>query len=252
MSCHEKVLSHVFLDAVFTNFEILAQEDPESAALIAGKNVSIMFVAGIGGPKATITIRNSQIKVVSGKVGNPDIIMFFPIARLMTNMLSKKGFGIPIPIIMPWSLPKVSGLLTFMKLGDRLDTILKGPNPPKKLKAKLLLNTIAKTIAAICNNEPESRATASTLNGIAELRIKNGDAVNILFSGSNDVVGRNGNADDFDLLMEFIDEDFFLQVADDKVDLMVSITLGDMVLSGNLHMGDVVNSYLDKVGLYLQ
>ena len=52
------VLSHVFLDAVFTNFEILAKDDPESAAMIAGKNVSILFVAGIGGPKATVTIGN--------------------------------------------------------------------------------------------------------------------------------------------------------------------------------------------------
>jgi hypothetical protein len=88
----KKVLSHVFLEAVFTSFEILAQEDPESTALIAGKNATIIFVAGIGGPKATITIRNSRIKVEPGKVGNPDIIMFFPIARWMTNMLSKKRF----------------------------------------------------------------------------------------------------------------------------------------------------------------
>jgi len=248
---NENVLAHVFLDAVFTNFEILAQDDPEAAALIAGKNFSIMFAAGIGGPKATITVSNSQIKVTPGKVGNPDITMFFPIKKWMTNMLSKKGFGIPIPIIAPWKLHKAAGLITFMKLGDRLDKILQGPNPPKKLKAKLLLNTIAKTIAAICNNEPESMASASTLNGVAELSIINGYAVNILFTGSS-VIGRNGKPEDADLIMGFVNEDIFLNLADDKVDIMAAICLGDMILSGDLHMGDIVNTYLDKVGVYLQ
>jgi putative sterol carrier protein len=248
---NENVLAHVFLDAVFTNFELLAQDDPESAAMIAGKNVSILFVAGIGGPKATITISESQIKVTPGKVGNPDIVMFFPIKKWMTNMLSKKGFGIPLPLIAPWKLHKAPGLLTFIKLGDRLDAILQGPNPPKKLKAKLLLNTIAKTIAAICNNEPESKATADTLHGVAELSVKNGYAVNILFTGSS-VIGRNGKADEADLIMGFDNDDIFLNLADDKVDVMAAICLGDMVIAGDLHMGDVVNTYLDKVGVYLQ
>jgi putative sterol carrier protein len=248
---NENVLAHVFLDAVFTNFELLAQDDPESAAMIAGKNVSILFVAGIGGPKATITISDSQIKVTPGKVGNPDIVMFFPIKKWMTNMLSKKGFGIPLPLIAPWKLHKAPGLLTFIKLGDRLDAILQGPNPPKKLKAKLLLNTIAKTIAAICNNEPESKATADTLHGVAELSVKNGYAVNILFTGSS-VIGRNGKADEADLIMGFDNDDIFLNLADDKVDVMAAICLGDMVIAGDLHMGDVVNTYLDKVGVYLQ
>jgi len=248
---NENVLAHVFLDAVFTNFEILAQDDPESAALIAGKNVNILFIAGIGGPKATISICDSAIKVTPGKAGDPDIIMFFPFKKWMNNMLSKKGFGIPIPLIMPWKLHKASGLLTFIKLGDRLDKILQGPNPPKKLKANLLLNTIAKTIAAICNNEPESKATAQTLHGVAELSINNGDAANIMFTGGS-TIGRNGRVDDADLIMSFKDEELFLDLADDKVDVMAAVCLCDMVISGDLHMGDVVNAYLDKVGTYLQ
>jgi len=248
---NENVLAHVFLDAVFTNFEILAQDDPESAALIAGKNVNILFIAGIGGPKATISICDSAIKVTPGNSGNPDIIMFFPFKKWMTNMLSKKGFGIPIPLIMPWKLHKAPGLLTFVKLGDRLDKILQGPNPPKKLKSKLLLNTIAKTIAAVCNYEPESKASADTLHGVAELSIKNGYAVNILFMGGS-TMGRNGKPNEADLIMNFKDEDIFLNLADDKIDVMAAICLGDMALEGDLHMGDIVNTYLDKVGTYLQ
>ncbi len=248
---NENVLAHVFLDAVFTNFEILAQDDPESAALIAGKNVNILFIAGIGGPKATISICDSAIKVTPGKAGDPDIIMFFPFKKWMNNMLSKKGFGIPIPLILPWKLHKASGLLTFIKLGDRLDKILQGPNPPKKLKAKLLLNTIAKTIAAICNHEPESKESANTLHGVAELSIENGPAANILFTGGT-TTGRNGRAEEADLIMGFKNEDIFLNLADDKVDVFAAICLGDMILEGDLHMGDVVNTYLDKVGTYLQ
>ena len=52
--------------------------------------------------------------------------------------------------------------------------------------------------------------------------------------------------------MEFDNSDMVLDVADDKVDVMAAICLEEMSLKGNLHMGDILNGFLDRLGLYLQ
>lgn len=245
---NEKVLTRIHLDAILSNLEILAQDDKETATLAAGWNGSILFVAGLGGPKTTLEMRGGAIKASPGKVGNPDIVLFFPTEKLLNNMFTGQGVGFPIPVK---GLIKAKGLIIFTKLAKRMEDVLKGPNPPKALKAKLLLNTISKTIAAIANFEPESQAAAKTIKGVAELRIKNGYAVNVTFTGSSAIAGR-GNAPNPDLIMEFSTEDLFLDLADDKVDVFAAICLEDMALQGDLHMGDVVNTFLDKVGIYLQ
>ena len=148
-------------------------------------------------------------------------------------------------------LTKAKGLIVFMKLAKRMEAVLKGENPPKALKAKLLVNTLGRTIAVIAAYEPESMAAARSIRGVTELRIKNGPAVNITFAGES-VTARGGNAPDPDLIMEFGTQDLFLDLAEDKVDVFAAICLEDMLLQGDLHMGDVVNTFLDKVSVYLQ
>jgi hypothetical protein len=245
---NENVLARIHLDAVLSNLEILSKEDADTTSLAAGWNGSILFVAGLCGPRTTLEIRSSGIKVSPGKVGRPDIVLFFPTEQMLNNMFKGTGVGFPIPLK---GLLKAKGLLVFMKLAKRMEEVLKGANPPKQLKAKLLLNTLGKTIAAIANYEPDSKAVADTIKGITELRIRNGSAINIQFTGSS-AIARNGNAQDPDLLMEFANEDIFLDLADDKVDVFAAICLDDMALKGDLHMGDIVNTFLDKVGIYLQ
>lgn len=245
---NEDVLARIHLDAILSNFEILAKDDKNSATIAAGWNGSILFIAGPGGPKTTLDIRNAGITVSSGKVGNPDIVLFFPTKKLLNNMFTGTGVGFPVPLK---GILKAKGLMVFMKLAKRMEEILKGANPPKALKTKLLLNTIGKTIAAIANHDPESQAAAKTIKGVTEMSIRNGYAVNITFTGTT-AFARTGKAPDPDLIMEFATEDLFLDLADDKVDVYAAICMEDMALKGDLHMGDVVNTFLDKVGVYLQ
>ena len=245
---NEDVLARIHLDAVLSNFEILAQEDTEAGSIARAWNGSILFMVGITGPRATLEIGNSRIKVMPGKVGIPDIVLFFPTAKLLNNMFTGTGVGFPVPLK---GLFKAKGLLVFIKLAKRMEGILKGENPPKELKAKLLVNTLGKTIATIAAYEPESIAAARSIRGVTELRIRNGAAVTITFTGDS-VTAKGGNAPDPDLVMEFGSQDLFLDLADDKVDVFAAICLEDMLLQGDLHMGDVVNTFLDKVGVYLQ
>jgi len=245
---NEAVLARIHLDAVLSNFEILAQEDPAANSIARAWNGSIMFMVGIAGPRTTLEIKNAKVKVMPGKVGDPDIVLFFPTAKLLNNMFTGTGVGFPVPLK---GMFKAKGLIVFMKLAKRMEAILKGDNPPKELKAKLLVNTLGRTIATIAAYEPESMAAARGIRGVTELRIKNGAAVNITFTGDS-VTAKSGNAPDPDLVMEFGTQDLFLDLAEDKVDVFAAICLEDMRLQGDLHMGDAVNTFLDKVGVYLQ
>ncbi len=96
-----------------------------------------------------------------------------------------------------------------------------------------------------------SHIIAQNLRVVAEVRIKDDEAVNITFSGQ-DVTARNGRAPDPDLVMEFATKDLFLDIVDDRVDVFAAICLEDILVEGDLHMGEAINLFLDRVGVYLQ
>ncbi len=243
----DKVLARINLDAILSNLEILAAEDHESASLAARWNGCIAFKVGTRGPRTTLTFSDGAISVRAGVADTSGIVLFFPSERMLNNMFSGEGIGFPLPLK---GLIKIKGLLTFMKLAQRMEKILKGDNPPLELKAKLMLNTIARTMAVVANHDEALKPSAAELRGTAELRIKDGYAVHVKFGGPV-VSGHRGAAPDPDLIMEFKNSQFFLDLADDKVDTMAAICLEDMHLTGDLHMGDIVNGFLDKIGEYL-
>jgi hypothetical protein len=236
------------MDAVLSNFEILTREDADAFSIARGWNGSIFFMVGMKGPRATLEMKDGAIRVGPGKVGKPDIVLFFLTARILNNLFTGAGPGFPIPLK---GLLKARGLKVFSKLAKRMEAILKGPNPPRDTKARLLINTMGKAIAAIAEFEPESRTIARNLRGIAEVRIKDDEAVSITFSGKN-VTARNGRTPDPDLVMEFATRDLFLDIVDDRVDVFAAICLEDILVEGDLHMGEAINMFLDKASVYLK
>ncbi len=242
---NESVLARINLDAVLSNLEIMAQEDPQTKELAKKWNGTITFKVGLNGPVTTLEIKGGNIRVFSGSASG--IVLFFPCNCLLNNMFSGEGVGFPIPVK---GFTKMAGLLNFIKLAERMEEILKGDNPPVELKAKLLLNTVAKTMAIIANYDPSMAAEAAALHGVAQLSVRDGYAVNVTFTGSN-AIAANSAAKDFDLLMEFKDSQFFIDLADDKVDTFAAMCLRDLVTEGDLHMADIVNVFLDKIGTYL-
>ncbi|MDD4356072.1 MAG: hypothetical protein PHN98_02380 [Smithellaceae bacterium] len=245
---NEDVLARIHMDAVLSNFEILTREDADALAIAQGWDGSIFFMVGLKGPRATLEMKHGAVRVGPGKTGKPDIVLFFPNARILNNLFTGKGSGFPIPLK---GLLKARGLKVFSMLAKRMEAILKGANPPREIKARLLLNTVGKAIAAIAASEPESQIIARGIRGVAEVRIKNDDSVNITFSGQ-DVTARNGRVPDPDLVMEFATQDLFLNIVDDKVDVFAAICLEDILVEGDLHMGEAINLFLDRVGIYLQ
>ncbi|MCD6570806.1 MAG: hypothetical protein J7L53_08915 [Deltaproteobacteria bacterium] len=246
---NEKVLARLHLEAVLPNMETMAKEDSQASKIAKKWDGSIYFIAGLSGPRVTLQINNSQVKVMPGKVGKPDIVLFFPTEKLMNNMFKGSGIGFPVPLK---GFTKIIGLLTFMKLAKRMEEVLKGENPPKELKAKLTLNTIARGSTIIANYDAEGKILKEEMpKGTVEVRIKDGHAVHVVFSDVK-ANGAIGHAEKPNLIMEFASSDIALDVADGKVDTMAAICLGDMNLKGHLFMGEYVNEFLDKLGLYLQ
>lgn len=245
---NEKILAMLHLEAILPNMETMAEEDSKALEIAKGWDGSIYFIAGVSGPRATLQITTSSVKVTPGKAGKPDIVLFFPTERLMNNMFKGSGVGFPVPLK---GFTKIKGILTFMKLAKRMEEILKGDIAPAELKAKLMLNTIARAMAIIANNDEEAKPMVGH-RGVTELRIKDGYAVNIEFTGTK-AIGRIGNADAPDLILEFSTPEIFLDVSDDKIDLMAAVPLEDIAIKGDLHMGEMAAlPLLDKIGLYLQ
>ena len=245
---NQDVLARIHMGAILSNFEILTKEDADAFSLARTWNGRIFFIVGLKGPRATLEMKNGAVSVAQGKTGKPDIVLFFPTASILNNLFTGTGSGFPIPLK---GLLKARGLKVFSSLAKRMEAILKGANPPRKIKARLLINTVGKAIAAIAASEPESQIIARNLRGIAEVRIKDDEAVNITFGGQ-DVTARNGRATDPDLVMEFATRDLFLDIVDDRVDVFAAICLEDILVEGDLHMGEAINLFLDRVGVYLQ
>ena len=245
---NQDVLARIHMGAILSNFEILTREDAEAFSIAKGWNGSIFFMVGMKGPRATLEMKDGAVRVAEGKSGKPDIVLFFPTARILNNQFTGTGSGFPIPLK---GLLKAKGLKVFSNLARRMEAILKGANPPREIKARLLINTVGKAIAAIAASEPESQIIAQNLRGIAEVRIRDDEAVNITFSGQG-VTARNGRATDPDLVMEFATKDLFLDIVDDRVDVFAAICLEDILVEGDLHMGEAINLFLDRVGVYLQ
>lgn len=245
---NENVLARIHLDAVLSNFEILTREDAQACSIAQAWNGSILFCVGMKGPRATLEMKHGAIKVRPGKAEHSDIILFFPTAKILNNMFTGAGPGFPIPLK---GLLKAKGLKVFTRLAKRMEAVLKGANPPREIKARLLINTVGKAIAVIAAHEPESQKAARGIQGVTELRIRQSEAVNITFTGQT-ATAASGHASNPDLIMEFASRDIFLDLVDDQVDIFAAICLEDVLLQGDLHMGDTVNLLLDRVGVYLQ
>ncbi|MEA3223197.1 MAG: hypothetical protein U9P49_08550 [Thermodesulfobacteriota bacterium] len=245
---NEKILARLHLEAILPNMKTMAEEDSKASEIAKGWDGSIYFMAGVSGPRATLQITNSSVKVTPGKAGKPDIVLFFPTERLMNNMFKGSGVGFPVPLK---GFTKIKGLTTFMNLAKRMEEILKGDKAPAELKAKLMLNTVANAMVIIANNDEEAKPMLEH-KGVTEFSIKDGHAVNIEFTGTK-AIGKIGNADAPDLILEFSTPEIFLDVSDDKIDLMAAVPLGDIAIKGDLHMGEMAAlPLLDKIGLYLQ
>jgi hypothetical protein len=140
--------------------------------------------------------------------------------------------------------------MVFSRLARHMEKVLDKGMAPEKLRARLTMDILARAMAIIAREDPEMRPLAKQIHGTVEFRIKDGHAVHIDFSGS-EPRGVAGKAPSPDLLLQFASDDLFLKVAEDKVDVLAQACLLNILFQGDLHMGQIVNVMLDRIGMYL-
>lgn len=242
----DKVLARIYLGGVLPALESLTGGNAE-ASLIAGQwNGIIRFVAGPGGPWSDVVFREGRIKVVPEGKSRCDIFLFFPTVRMANALFAGKGFSLPLPLK---GLTRIRGLMVFSRLAKHMENVLDGKTGPESLRAKMTLGIMGRSMAIIAANDPEAAPLAKHLHGIAEFRIREGQAVHVDFHGIPHFVAGPSGAPDF--LLEFASDGLLLKVAEDKVDVLAEACLLNIALKGDLHMGQIVNSLLDRIALYL-
>ncbi len=245
---NESVLSHIFLEAVLPCLEVLTNKDPQASQIASRFSGSIRFISGIGGPCCTVDIRSSRAVVTPKALPRPDIALFFPSALMLNNLFRGKGLTIPLPYK---GLLKMKGLMVFSKVAERMQEVLDGKDAGAvELRAELTLGLMTRAVAVLANHDPVYKPMAARLHGSAEFRIRNSYASYVDFSGT-EARAFAGGAKAPDFILEFADSPLFLAVSEDKVDVLAKACLGEISLKGDLHMGQILNVALDKIGEYL-
>jgi hypothetical protein len=245
---NESVLSNIFLEAVLPCLEVLTAKDAKAIQIASAWSGSIRFSSGFYGPRCTVELRGSRAVVTPGAPNRTDIGLFFPNASMLNNLFRGKGLTVPLPYK---GLLKIKGLMVFSKLAERMQEVVEGKDTSGlELRAELMLGLMSRAIAVLANHDPEYRVQASHLHGVAEFRIRNGLASYVDFSGTA-TRAHLGRAASPDFILEFADSPLFLAVTEDKVDVLARACLGEISLTGDLHMGQIINIALDKIGEYL-
>ncbi|MGC9325651.1 MAG: SCP2 sterol-binding domain-containing protein [Desulfomonilia bacterium] len=247
MKPDEKTRARMYLGAVLPALEILSHHDPAASSLAAQWNGSILFRIGLQGPRTTLTFHQGTVEVFPSQMPGADIILFFPTYAMLTRLFTGKP---SIPVLCK-GLSKFRGLRMFTRLARHLEQSLAGHGSDVVTRSIMMLTIVARAIAILAEHEGESRQLSTHLSGVAEFRITNTAAINIDFCAGKPIV-RTGHASLPDFLLEFTSPELFLEVAEDRVDVMAQACLERIHLKGDLHMGQTISVFLDKVSHYLQ
>jgi hypothetical protein len=166
---------------------------------------------------------------------------------MLNALFTGKGAGIPIPLK---GFTRLKGLMVFSRLAKHMEKVLDEGMAPEKLRARLTLDILARAMAIVSRDDPEMKLLAKKVHGVVEFRIKDGHAVHVDFTGG-EPRSAAGAARSPDLLLQFATDDLFLNVSQDKVDVLAQACLLNIVFQGDLHLGQIVNVFLDKIGEYL-
>jgi hypothetical protein len=243
----EKVLSKIYLGAVLPAVEVLSKEDPAASSLAGQWTGKIRFAAGLTGPRCDLVFKDSLVKFEQGGRGPSDIYLFFPTPAMLNAIFSGKGIGLPIPLK---GFTRLKGLMVFSRLAKHMEKVLDGSTAPEKLRARLTLDILARAMAIVSRDDPDMRLLGKKIHSTVEFRIKDGHAVHVDFTGG-EPKSRTGSVPSPDFLLQFATDDLFLKVSEDKVDVLAQAGLMNITLQGNLHLGQIVNVFLDRIGEYL-
>jgi len=242
------VLARIYLEAVLPCLETLTEADNEASRIASGWEGSIRFEVGLWGPRCLVDLRNGRARVSHGPAHKATIALFFPHPALLTNLFTGRQPALAIP---RKGLFRLRDLAVFSRLAAHMQKVLEGQAGGRDLQARLMLGVMARSVAVLAVHDRDLSTAMSRLNGVAQFRIRQGPRAYVTFSESS-AEAALGHAEAPDFTIEFSTSELFLAVADDAVDVMAKTCLGEISITGDIHMGQTMNTALDAVGAYLR
>lgn len=245
-------MANINLYAVLRNLQDLCVLDHEMRTLINGKNISLQFIVK-NGPKALIEFKNGKCNF-SKERGKSNIKLYFKSPEHFNDMML--GNANPIPLK---GFTKINFLKTeFTKLTDQLTYYLKPTETLLENSKYLEMNTIFTmytalfALAEIGNNDRIGKLNAERVpNGIIQLSVKKGPAVNItVMNGA--LEAKRGPVNSPRASMTFDSIETANAMLNGRVDSYSCISSGKLEMKGYIPMIDNFNKLLAQVPNYLK
>ena len=251
MNKDARVLAYCNLFGVLGAIPKLIELDPDAAALVRDTRISVGFAVK-GGPHATLSIRDGRAAMKAG-TDACSIKLWFPSCEKFNALIDVNCM--PIPVSGFWH---VGFLLNgFTKLTDILSAYLR-PTPERledptffERSTVLMLHVIAGAVAAVGNEDPVGRFSASNIvDGVIKLSIGQDIAVAVCAEGGRLSVCQRVPKESFSE-MSFVDLKTAHDLFDGKINAVAAVGEGKVRVAGMISQVDNVNRILDRVSLYL-
>ena len=247
----EKVLAYCNMFGVLGAIPRLISLDPDAAALVAGKNISIGFSVK-DGPSGTRIFRDGRAEMRHG-IDRCSIKLYFPTCEKFNGMID--GTATPIPVSGFWHLGFLLG--DFTKLTDSLSSYLR---PTKKALAipeffrrstLMMLDVIAGAVVEIGNHDKIGKFSASNIVD-GDIRIAIGDEAAIGIRARNSHLSLLPEAPRKPFSeMRFADLRTARDLFDGRINAVAAVGEGKVRISGMISQIDNINRILDRVAIYL-
>jgi len=246
------ILAHMHLHAVLPRIVDLIRIDDESTRVAQEMDVSIAFAVR-GGPYLVLKVSRGVAGVSTS--GLADVVLFFPSCRRLNRMFQGEKVN-PIPL---WGLHRFRDLKRFSSLSDRLTRHLKPSEQDlsdeafrrRHVELSLLVGLAA--CGVIAKLDPRVQRVVKGLHaGIIQYSVlPNGPHAYVEVQHGT-VSAFAGRVPAPSATIELKDLKFAVKLIRGEVDPFAASGLGDIRLSGDLHLVDLFNNLFDRVGLYLK
>lgn len=251
------VLSRLYLNAVLPCLTDLARQDPAAREILGDLEASIVLQI-VGGPAATVRLRQGQVACENGSSRAPSVILLFLNDRHLNAFFSGRTWAVPLPV---WGGWRIELLMRFSKLAQLLDAVLNGKATVlataagRRLHARLSLIVAVLGLRSLAEGDQAAQQTLRSLpRGLAAFSIEGEQGATIWFDhGSLDYAAGWGEPPRRpDVRITFADMNVAYSAMRDEIDTLAAVGRGQIKVEGLVPLADGLNVVMERLRVYLQ
>jgi hypothetical protein len=251
------VLSRLYLSAVLPCLTDLAEQDPAARAII-GKTDASIALRILGGPAATLQLKDGKIDWHNGSIGWPSVTLLFFSERHLNAFFAGNKLAVPTPV---WGGWRIGLLARFSKLASLLEATLNGEPSVlatpggRRLHARLTLIAAGLGLSSLAKGDAVAIHTLRSLPpGLAAFIIQGEPESTVWFDhGSREqTTGWSEPPRRPDVRIVFRDVDVAYAAMRDEIDSMAAVGTGEITIDGLIPLADGLNFVMERMRVYLQ